>query len=154
MKHNFPIRHEFVEFIPEPLSAGVVYVSIPYATAAHNCFCGCGSKIVTPLSRRGWSVTFDGESVSLHPSIEMLTGTISSNFGFGADRKKVLRETLAAAAETIKDQYFEAASSKLKNEFFWTIEDMVRLMPKQEIANLAEALVNITIIKRKVSVVR
>jgi Family of unknown function (DUF6527) len=69
MKHNFPIRHEFVEFIPETLSAGLVYISIPYATAAHSCFCGCGNKVVTPLSRQGWSVTFDGESVSLYPSI-------------------------------------------------------------------------------------
>ena len=84
-------------------------------------------------------------------AIEMLTGTISSNFNFGADRKKLLRDTLASAAETIKYSYFQAASAKLKNEFFWTIEDMVRLMPKQEIANLAEALVNITIIKRKAS---
>lgn len=69
MKRNFPIKHEFVEFIPDVLSAGVVYVSIPYATAAHSCFCGCGSKVVTPLSRQGWSVTFDGESVSLSPSV-------------------------------------------------------------------------------------
>jgi hypothetical protein len=69
MKSNFLIKHEFVEFIPETLSAGVVYISIPYATAAHSCFCGCGSKVVTPLSKRGWSVTYDGESVSLYPSI-------------------------------------------------------------------------------------
>jgi hypothetical protein len=69
MKHDFPIRHEFADLIPEALRPGVVYISIPYATAAHSCFCGCGSKVVTPLSRRGWSVTFDGESVSLYPSI-------------------------------------------------------------------------------------
>jgi Family of unknown function (DUF6527) len=69
MKRNIPIKHEFVEFIPEVLSPGVVYVSIPYATAAHICFCGCGQKVVTPLSRQGWSVTFDGESVTLHPSV-------------------------------------------------------------------------------------
>lgn len=69
MRHNLTIRHEFVEFIPDVLSAGVVYVSISYATAAHNCFCGCGNKVVTPLSRKGWSVTYNGESVSLHPSV-------------------------------------------------------------------------------------
>jgi hypothetical protein len=84
-------------------------------------------------------------------AIELLAGTISSNFGFAGERKRALREILVSAADTIKQRYFEATSSKLKNEFFWTIEDMVRLMPKQEIANLAEALVNITIIKRKAS---
>lgn len=69
MKANFRISHQFVEFIPEYLVSNVLYVSIPYATAAHSCFCGCGRKVVTPISRQGWSVGFDGDSVSLHPSI-------------------------------------------------------------------------------------
>jgi hypothetical protein len=69
MKPNSRISHEFVEFIPEHLAPNVLYVSIPYATAAHNCFCGCGCKVVTPISRQGWSVGFDGESVTLHPSV-------------------------------------------------------------------------------------
>src|SRR4029078_7622427 len=50
------IRHEFVEFIPELLDEGTLYVSIPYATAAHLCCCGCAMKGVTPISptdRRG-----------------------------------------------------------------------------------------------------
>ena len=63
------IRHEFVEFIPKERQEGVLYVSIPYATAVHNCFCGCGLKVVTPISRVGWTLTFDGETVSLHPSV-------------------------------------------------------------------------------------
>lgn len=84
-------------------------------------------------------------------AIEMLASVISSNFNFGGERKKLLRETLVSAADAIKQRYFDAASGELKNEFFWTIEDMVRLMPKQEMANLAEALVNITIIKRRAS---
>jgi Family of unknown function (DUF6527) len=61
--------HEFVEFVPENLADGVVYVSIEYATASHNCMCGCGSKIITPLAPNRWSITFDGETVSLKPSI-------------------------------------------------------------------------------------
>ncbi|MEU3550841.1 DUF6527 family protein [Streptomyces longwoodensis] len=35
----------------------------------HLCCCGCGSKIVTPLSPTDWSLTFDGASISLSPSI-------------------------------------------------------------------------------------
>jgi hypothetical protein len=63
--------HEFIEFIP-PLQAmeeGKVYVSIPYATVAHRCMCGCGSEVVTPLSPIHWQLTFDGKTISLHPSI-------------------------------------------------------------------------------------
>ncbi|WP_397469451.1 DUF6527 family protein [Pseudonocardia charpentierae] len=39
-----------------------------YATAVHLCACGCGFKVVTPLGRGGWRLTFDG-AVSLHPSV-------------------------------------------------------------------------------------
>jgi hypothetical protein len=69
MKRPFKIRHEFVEFIPKARETGVLYVSIPYATAVHDCFCGCGTKVVTPISPVGWQLTFDGESVSLSPSV-------------------------------------------------------------------------------------
>jgi hypothetical protein len=61
--------HEFVTAIPEPLGESVIYISIPYATAAHLCACGCGREVVTPITPTDWQLTFDGESVSLHPSI-------------------------------------------------------------------------------------
>ena len=69
MKRATVLKHEFVEFIPDKLEAGIVYVSIPYATVAHKCCCGCGTEVVTPLSRRDWKLIFDGESISLDPSI-------------------------------------------------------------------------------------
>src|SRR5271167_3964779 len=69
MRRPIMIRHEFVEFIPKDREEGVLYVSIAYATAVHNCFCGCGTKVVTPISPVGWQLTFDGETVSLAPSV-------------------------------------------------------------------------------------
>ncbi len=69
MKPERAIRHEFVEFIPETLDEGVIYISIPYATASHNCFCGCGMKVVTPFSPTDWKLIFDGKTVTLDPSI-------------------------------------------------------------------------------------
>ena len=63
------IKHEFVEFIPKQREEGVLYISIPYATAVHNCFCGCGLKVVTPISPVGWKLIFDGDTVTLSPSI-------------------------------------------------------------------------------------
>jgi Family of unknown function (DUF6527) len=62
-------RHEFVQHIPEQLQEGVLYISIPYATAIHLCACGCGREVVTPLAPTDWTMTFDGETVSLSPSI-------------------------------------------------------------------------------------
>jgi hypothetical protein len=59
----------FVETIPEGLDAGVLYVSMNYATAIHLCACGCGKEVVTPFSPTDWKLYFDGENVTLHPSI-------------------------------------------------------------------------------------
>jgi len=63
--------HAFVEFIPpvQDMDEGKVYISIPYATVAHRCMCGCGCEVVTPLSPIHWQLMFDGKTISLHPSI-------------------------------------------------------------------------------------
>src|SRR5438093_13666466 len=63
------LRHEFVETIPDELEDKTIYISMKYATAIHKCCCGCGLQVVTPLSPNDWELTFDGESVSLSPSI-------------------------------------------------------------------------------------
>jgi hypothetical protein len=69
MKKAFPIEHEFVDFIPRELKDRTLYISVEFATATHKCFCGCGSEVVTPIRPVGWQVTFDGETVSLSPSV-------------------------------------------------------------------------------------
>ena len=63
------IEPEFVEFIPPELIEGKLYVSMIYATTVHLCACGCGNKVVLPLSPAEWQMFFDGEAVSLTPSI-------------------------------------------------------------------------------------
>lgn len=63
------VRHQFVEFIPELLEEGIIYVSLRFGTVVHSCCCGCGCEVVTPLSPTDWSLVFDGVSISLKPSI-------------------------------------------------------------------------------------
>ena len=63
------IGHEFVEEIPQLLDEGVLYVSLEFGTAAHLCCCGCGNEVFTPITPIDWSVIYDGEAVSLHPSV-------------------------------------------------------------------------------------
>jgi Family of unknown function (DUF6527) len=67
MKLN-SIELEFVELIPPELSEGTLYVSMIYTTTVHLCACGCGNKVVLPLSPVDWQMYFDGEAVSLTPS--------------------------------------------------------------------------------------
>jgi len=63
------MQHRFVEHIPEEISTGILYISTTYGTAIHKCCCGCNNDVVTPFSPTDWKLTFDGETVSLSPSI-------------------------------------------------------------------------------------
>lgn len=63
------LTHKFVEYMPDVLDEGVIYVSIPFSLVSHKCCCGCGEEVVTPISPTDWELIFDGETVSLYPSI-------------------------------------------------------------------------------------
>lgn len=69
---NAPIdrlRPEFVSSFPSSLQPGVLYVSTAYRTCGHLCACGCGAEVITPLDSNQWAITFDGQDVTLSPSV-------------------------------------------------------------------------------------
>lgn len=86
MRHK-RLEHRFVEHIPEQLQPGVLYVSMEYATSAHTCCCGCGEEVVAPFTPTDWKMTFDGETISLRPSIGNWTLKCRSHYVI--DRSKV-----------------------------------------------------------------
>lgn len=113
MKPDVVLAFEFVEFIPEELRERTLYISGKYATAVHKCCCGCGREVVTPLAPSAWHLTFDGTSVTLHPSIGSWGLPCQSHYVIR--RNKVLwaprwsQEQIAAgrAREArAKDQYY------------------------------------------------
>lgn len=63
------MKHRFVEYIPQEIEEGVLYISLEFDTAKHKCPCGCGEDVFTTLSPARWKLTYDGETVSLDPSI-------------------------------------------------------------------------------------
>jgi hypothetical protein len=63
------LKHKFITTVAEKLEDGVLYVSLDHRSAMHKCCCGCGHEVVTPFSPTDWKMTFDGASISLHPSI-------------------------------------------------------------------------------------
>jgi hypothetical protein len=69
MTRHKVLVHQFVEFIPHELKEGTLYVCMGLATVVHKCCCGCGNEVVTPLSPSDWKLIFDGETITLHPSI-------------------------------------------------------------------------------------
>lgn len=71
---------QFVEHFPERLEPGELYLAMEFATAAHLCACGCGVKVITPFSPTDWQMSFDGETVSLKPSIGNWTFQCRSHY--------------------------------------------------------------------------
>ena len=85
------VRFKFVETIPNNLEDGIVYITTHYNTAIHKCMCGCGNEVVTPLSPNDWKLIYDGETVSLYPSI--------GNWSFDCQSHYWIRENKVIWAE-------------------------------------------------------
>lgn len=69
MTRQSSVEFEFVEYIPEQLEEGVVYIAPEFGAVMHLCCDGCGERVSTPLHPGQWTLTFDGETISLNPSI-------------------------------------------------------------------------------------
>ncbi|MGY4363103.1 hypothetical protein ACVWZR_002289 [Bradyrhizobium sp. i1.3.1] len=124
MKEIETIQPEFVDRIPKVLDNGVIYISQKYATAAHNCCCGCGTKIMTPLKPGRWRLAIEGNAVSLYPSIGNWSTGCQSHYWIRNNR---IDWALAftpdqIAANRARDQYVrqEAHAERYRRERgFW-----------------------------------
>jgi hypothetical protein len=96
--------HSFVDTLPDRLNEGILYVCVQYATSAHNCFCGCGREVVTPIHPTKWKLTFDGVSVSLSPSIGSWSLACKSHYW--------LQDGRVAWAESWSDDDIRAGRSR------------------------------------------
>lgn len=118
MSPNASLKHEFVEFIPEDLEQGTLYISVRFKTGTHLCSCGCGNIVVTPLRLTDWKLIFDGKTVSLHPSIGNWSFPCQSHYWIRNNRiewaHKWSREQIERGRRhdvLAKDDYFDVMSS-------------------------------------------
>lgn len=58
-----------VRRVPETLEFGVLYVCFECNVVIHLCACGCGEKVVLPIDPNFWVAQYDGEQISLSPSV-------------------------------------------------------------------------------------
>lgn len=107
------LQHKFVEFIPEQLEDGILYISLTYYTAIHKCVCGCNNEVVTPFSPTDWKMTFDGETISLSPSIGNWNFNCKSHYFI---RKNKIEFVRIWTNDEIKDG--QRKDEKKKEKFF------------------------------------
>ena len=74
------LEHRFLPTFPDRLEPGILYVSMEFGTASHSCCCGCGEEVVTPFTPSGWKMTYDGETVSVWPSVGSWTLRCRSHY--------------------------------------------------------------------------
>ena len=117
MRHQ-TLEHRFVRNVPRELDPGVLYIAMEYATAVHSCCCGCGDRVVTPFTPTDWRMTFDGESVSLHPSVGNWNQKCRSHYVI--QRSRVLEAgswtNAQIEAERLRDKTAKAAHYREQNE--------------------------------------
>ena len=114
MSKQHRITHRFVEHVPSPLEDGVVYVSIEFGTIIHKCCCGCGDKVVTPLTPVDWTLIYDGQSISLQPSIGRWDAPCRSHYWiqkncviWSTEWSKDKVDALKRHETGLRDDYFE-----------------------------------------------
>ena len=69
MRRADRLKTVFVTEIPEILEDGILYVSRECSAALHNCACGCGEEVSTPLVPTEYRLTMYGEHASITPSV-------------------------------------------------------------------------------------
>jgi len=98
------IQHKFLEYIPNELEEGILYITVVYRTAVHLCVCGCRNKVVTPITPTYWELTFDGKSVSLHPSIGNWNFECKSHYWIIKNKVKFSRKWSDVEIEEVKNK--------------------------------------------------
>lgn len=111
------IEPQFVEFIPETLKDGVLYVSHKYRTATHRCCCGCGEDVVTPLGPTDWTLQIVGGTATLYPSIGNWSFACRSHYWIRSGKvvwapsmTKQQIESGRARDQRIRDAHFTAVN--------------------------------------------
>lgn len=114
---------QFVESFPQKLEPGELYLAMEFATAAHLCACGCGNKVITPFSPTDWQMSFDGETVSLKPSIGNWSFKCRSHYWVRSGRIEWAGDMSQAAINAGRKRDAEA---KARLQSPRQVEDLVR----------------------------
>jgi Family of unknown function (DUF6527) len=82
------LEPRFIEERPTELEDGVLYISVGFRTSVHLCCCGCRNEVWLPIRPTRWKFTYDGEAVSLSPSVGNWSFPCQSHYwirGLGQD---------------------------------------------------------------------
>lgn len=88
---------EFVKQIPDKLKEGILYICLDCNVIIHLCACGCKMEVVTPIEKKQWQMCYNGEEITLTPSI--------GNFSFPCKSHYFIRNNKVEWAKTYMTDY-------------------------------------------------
>jgi hypothetical protein len=106
-----------VRRIPDQLDYGILYVCFECNVVVHLCACGCGEKVVLPLSPSCWSIEYDGEFVSMRPSVGNFQMSCRSHYWIKQNR--VLWVKGAGTFTSTQDTNAEIQAKHHRQWFGW-----------------------------------
>ena len=120
------VEYKFVERIPNDIPEGILFISIEFETAIHKCCCGCGKEVVTPISPTGWKLIYNGESVSLYPSIGNWSFDCKSHYWIRENRVLWADKWSSSEIEEVRkneklerEKYYKKKNKKHRNWKKW-----------------------------------
>jgi hypothetical protein len=123
MARQTRLTPEFIELAPSELKEGILYISMVYGSVIHKCCCGCGEKVVTPLGPTDWKLTYDGEAISLYPSIGNWSFRCQSHYWIQNNQvrwaSRISRreiEGLRASERMTREHYYDSRQAKGANQ--------------------------------------
>ena len=106
----YEMKREFVHRVPAELEEGILYICLDCDVVVHKCACGCGEKVVLPLSPEHWKLTYDGE-VTLSPSI--------GNYQYECKSHYFIRNGTVVWVESFKEEFKSKKKRKKKKKTFF-----------------------------------
>ncbi|MFZ2512981.1 MAG: DUF6527 family protein [Candidatus Saccharimonadales bacterium] len=102
----------FVDVIPkaEVIQYGHLYISLKYNMTSHRCASGCGQLVPLPLSPADWSLSYNGDTVSLSPSIG--NGVLACHSHYFIKNSKVVWASDMSSAQAQQQQAVDAERLK------------------------------------------
>jgi Family of unknown function (DUF6527) len=119
--------------MPKGLEDGVFYISLKYRTAAHNCCCGCGTKIITPIKPGRWRLEQNGNAISLFPSVGNWSAVCQSHYWIEDNRVRWARtytkQEIAAnrASDFYARQHAHAERTRAERAFWKRLWDWIKV---------------------------